>query len=468
MMMVMPMRPWLHAAVKNTGPSTLCQASTIVAGLTNRRPRVAPEGALDSALRRAEWPWHALSFAICFLLAVIFTLPTSLAPASGLMGYSGDNFQHAWFLWEFAHAVAKLHNPFYTDLIYFPSRANLAWSTMDPLAGAVALPVSLALGPVVAYNVSLVLQLALAAFFARLLCLRVCENQIAALVGGACFGFSPFLLAHSLGHLSLVTAFPAPLYFLALDRLLTSNKPGWKDGTLLGGALLLTALAHYNYTVICILATLVVIAVDIALGGWQLLWRSWKALACGAVTFVVVFSPMLAMLVGNAADRPKPRGIEHVQQYSADVLGFLIPSWNHILLGRFARRMDLSVFVAGYEGTVYIGIVILALAVFGAIKARELGRTRWMWQALTLGVAFYLLSLGPSLRVLGHATSIPGPAALLYRLPGLDFVSAPARFAVITALAAAILVSLGITFLLERLPHTPQRYLRSQASPRYF
>ena len=114
---------------------------------------------------------------------------------------------------------------------------------------------------------------------------------------------------------------------------------------------------------------------------------------------------------------PKPRGLEHVKQYSADVLGFLIPPWNHIVFGRFAKGMDLSVFVAGYEGTVYLSVVILVLAMVGAWKGREVAR-RWTWQAVTLGVVFYLMSLGPALRVLGHATKIPGPAALLYQVPG--------------------------------------------------
>ena len=75
------------------------------------------------------------------------------------------------------------------------------------------------------------------------------------MTGGICFGFSAFLLAHALGHLSLVTAFPIPVYFLALDHLVNARNPGWKHGLWLGLALLLTALAHYNYTVICLIAT---------------------------------------------------------------------------------------------------------------------------------------------------------------------------------------------------------------------
>ena len=172
-------------------------------------------------------------------------------------------------------------NPFYTNLIFYPNQVNLAWSTTDPLAGTLALPLSLFAGPFVAYNLSLVLQLALGAFFARLLCLKVCRNEAAALIGGIVFGFSPFLLAHALGHLSLVTAFPIPLYVLALARILDRENPSWKDGVLLGMALLLTALAHYNYTVFCLMLTVVLLVTDLVLESTDLLKKIWIPLGCG-------------------------------------------------------------------------------------------------------------------------------------------------------------------------------------------
>jgi len=404
---------------------------------------------------------HWISFLLCIVFALVFTLPGSLSPASGLLGYSGDNFQHAWFLWHFARSVVRFQNPFYTNLIYYPSTVNLAWSTTDPLAGTVALPMSLMLGPVAAYNLSLILQLALAAFFARLLCLRACRNETAAFLGGICFGFSPFLTAHALGHLSLVTAFPISLYFLALDRVLrhrgSSWKEDWKDGLLLGLALLLTALAHYNYTVVCLAATLVVIAVDAILMGPRLIEKVWRPLAWASATFLITFSPILIMLVGTAADTPRPRPIQNIRQYSSDALGFLIPSWNHVLFGNFARGLDPSVFVAGYEGTVYVGPVILVLAILGFWKGRTFQR-RCAVQGAALAAIFYALSLGPALRILGRQTGIPGPAALLYRIPWMRFVSAPARFHVISALGLAVLSSLGVAFLLNRLQVTWQRH----------
>ncbi|HEV2617409.1 MAG TPA: hypothetical protein VGU63_12460 [Candidatus Acidoferrales bacterium] len=387
-------------------------------------------------------------------------MPASLSPASALLGYPGDNYQHAWFLWHFAKALASGHNPFYTHLLFYPTRANLAWSTLDPLAGLLALPLSLLAGPVIAYNFSLILQLALAAFFARLLCLRICRNEIAALFGGIAFGLGPFLLAHALGHLSLVTAFPIPLYLLALDNLLRKQTPSWKDGILLGLALLLTALAHYNYTVFCVLLTAVILAVDLALAPsinrLALLKRTWRALTVAAATFVAAFSPLLFMLLGNRASVPAPRPISHIVQFSADALGFLIPSWNNLLFGGLARGLNARIFVAGFEGTVYTGPILLLLAILGICKGRT-KHSQWTMRAAIAALVFYLLSLGPEIRILGRLTGIPAPAALLYHFRFARFVSVPARFDVIVSLCLAILGSIGLAWCLDNLQKKSQR-----------
>lgn len=405
---------------------------------------------------------HLIAFLLCLVLGFVFTLPGSLAPSSSLLGYPGDNFQHAWFLWHFARSVSHGQNPFDTRLLFYPSRVTLAWSTTDPLAGFIALPLSLLAGPAVAYNLSLILQLALSAFFARLLCLRITRNEPAAFIGGIVFGFSPFLMAHALGHLSLVTAFPVPLFVLLLDRVFRAAKPSWRAGIPAGLALLLAGLAHYNYAVICALFALFWLLVELALrsASQRALWlrRVWKPLASGAAVFLVGFSPILWMMLGNSADVPVSRGPSHLDVFSADILGFFIPGWNHVFLGRLSSHLDARIFAAGFEGTVYVGVIVLALAAIGFWKGRA-QRAPWAIRAFLLGLAFYLLSLGPWPDLLGHSLHVPGPAALFYFLPFAKFMSAPARFHAAVALCLAILCSLGVKFLLERTANRSHRRL---------
>jgi hypothetical protein len=404
---------------------------------------------------------HAIAFAVCLALGFVFTLPGSLSLNSGLLGDPGDNFQHAWFLWHFAHALLHGQNPFYAHLLFYPTRVNLAWSTTDPVAGFLALPLSVLAGPVIAYNLSLILQLALAAFCARLLCLRISRNQIAALIGGMLFGFSPYLMAQALQHLSLVTAFPIALFALALDRIFSTDSPSWRMGIPLGIALLLAALAHYNYAAICLVFAALLLAIEVGqrFGSRVTLFFTsvWKPIGAGAITFLVGFAPLLWMMLGTPSKVPSPRRPGHIEVMSADVFGFAIPSWNHIFFGKLARGLNPDLFLAGVEGTVYIGAVVLALAAIGFWKRRETNQ-RWAIRAAILGFAFWGLSLGPRIHVFGHELNIPGPAALFFDLPFAKFVSAPARFDVMVALCLAILGSLAVKYLLEAPAFRAHRY----------
>jgi hypothetical protein len=417
---------------------------------------VTDGGACSRAVRS-----HGLAFIICLAAAFVFTWPGSLSLNSGLLGFPGDNFQHAWFLWHFARALLHGHNPFYTRLMFYPTRVNLAWSTTDPLAGFLALPLSVFAGPVVAYNLSLILQLALAAFCARLLCLRVTRNEVGALIGGLIFGFSPYLMAHALEHLSLVTAFPIPLFVLALDRLFANESPSWTMGIPLGIALLLSALAHYNYTVICIVFAALFLVIEIwrnrRIGMARFLGRIFRPIAAGAATFSIGFSPLLWMMLGTRGEIPAPRHPGHIEVMSADALGFAIPSWNHVFFGKFVREMNPDMFRAGVEGTVYVGAIVLALAAIGLWTRRKTNRL-WAVRAAILGVVFWILSLGPRVHTLGHEMSFPAPAELFFDLPFAKFVSAPARFDVIIELCLAILASLAMKFLLESRSTRAHRY----------
>jgi hypothetical protein len=402
---------------------------------------------------------HLTAFFVYLALAVIFTLPASLHPARALLGQGGDNYQHSWRLWAFAKAVIHGHNPFHSDLICYPFGANLVWATLDPLVGMLALPLSLSLGPVLTYNISLILQLALGAFFARLLFLRISHHPAAATIGGMIFGFSPFLLSHALAHLSLVTVFTIPLYVLALDKLLEAGKPSWKEGSLLGLALLLVALANYQYTVFCLMFTAVVLGIDFGLERMGLLKRVWKPLLVSAVTFLVCFSPLLFMMLGGANSSPKPMPIEHAQLYSADLLGSFVPSPLHWFLGQYVqRKMPAEFFVGGLEGCVYTGFLALALGAVGFWAAQGKER-RWAERALVSGILFAALSLGPTVHLLGKPTDLRAPAGLLYKVKVARFVREPARLSIITTLCLSLLATLGLVFLINKLQRPWQKSL---------
>lgn len=408
--------------------------------------------------RKSE-SWRDKGFALAFyvVLAFVFTLPSSIHPSQSLLGRGGDNYLHAWFLWEFARALVHGQNPFHTTLILYPMGANLTWATTDILGQIMAVPLSLLLGPVVTYNVLVVLQLALGAFFARVLCLRVCRNAMAATIGGIVFGFSPFLLVHALGHLSLITTFPLPIYVLAFGRLFDKEHPSWKDGVLVGLALTLAALGNYEYALILVLFSALVVVIDFGRAGFPLLKRIWMPLAASVVVFFVCLSPILLMM---SRDYAKPAPFENATAYSADALSFFVPSLDQSVLGSYVRKLPAHFFVGpgGIEGVEFIGLAALCLALIGAWSATE-DQRRWAGRALVAGAVFALLSLGPIIHVLGERVLIlPAPAAPLYKLSVMRFLREPARLSIVTTLCVSLLSSIGLAFVLSKVNISWKRF----------
>src|SRR3989442_7403210 len=98
------------------------------------------------------------------------------------------------------------------------------WNTTAPLIGVAMAPLTLTLGGIFAYNVAETLGLATSAMAAFVMIrhyVRATDatGTVAALIGGALYGFSPYMAAHALGHPPAVTVFTAPLMLLLVDDL---------------------------------------------------------------------------------------------------------------------------------------------------------------------------------------------------------------------------------------------------------
>jgi hypothetical protein len=148
----------------------------------------------------------------------------------------------------------------------------------------------------------------------------------------------------------------------------------------------------------------------------------------------------------------KPAPLEHATSYSADLFSFVVPSLQQTLLGHFVRQLPSRFFVGpgGIEGIEFIGFAALILAVIGCWVARG-NQRRWAGRAMVAGVVFAIISLGPTIHVMGRPSFLPAPAAPLYKLSMMRFLREPARLSIVTLLCAAMLASIGLAFALGKL-----------------
>jgi len=361
--------------------------------------------------------------------------------ASYHVGTGPDSVQSIWYLAWWAHAIAHRLNPLSPDVLFVPGGANLAWTTDVPLATLFAIPLTLTIGPVAAYNTLMLLAPALAGWAGFVLCRYVARSCSAGWLGGFVFGFSPYMVGGMLGHLDLLMVFPIPLLvWLALRRLGDEiSRPRFVAATALLLVVQFGCFVEIFATATAFGAVALGLALLMAEGEDRRGVSSLIApIALSYAITAVVVSPMLYYMFADGF----PRGsVFSPWLFSADLLGLLVPTPINALgrLQLFARLT--SSFRSGFgEYGAYIAPPLLIIA---ALYARSYWRTahgRLMLDLLALGC---VLTLGPWLEVAGRIT-IALPWLVLENLPLLG-KALPARFAVYVFLVLAVMASIWIS-----------------------
>src|SRR6266540_3839608 len=149
---------------------------------------------------------------------------TWTAPRGATIGGHGDPWLFVWFLKSDQLAVTHAHSPLFSHELNVPGGVNLTWNTSEILPGVLLAGVTAWLGPVFTYNLLVTLALPLSAWAASLVFRRYVRSQLAAAVGGLLYGFSPYMVAHALGHLHLILAVTPPLLLALLDEVLVRQR----------------------------------------------------------------------------------------------------------------------------------------------------------------------------------------------------------------------------------------------------
>lgn len=375
-------------------------------------------------------------------LAVALFASTWQAPATHVIGSNGDPFVYVWFLRWFAFSLTHGLNPFVTDYVNYPQGYNVMWNTPMPLAGWILTPVTLWVGPVVAYNAVVTSALALSAWSAFLVFGRYLRSRLAALVGGLVYGFSPFMVIQAVGHWHVVMAFTPPLVLLLVDEIVVRTKHSAVRLGLAAGVLGAVQMLLSEE----ILATEVLTAV-IALAILAVLYRHEVR---GRIRRVATASGVAAMVTALLTAVPLweqffgPNHITGVIQprnvYVTDLLNLVVPTDFQWLAPGAALQVSNNFTGNGSEWNGYLGIPLLAVCIITAYRYRRDAVVRVV---ALVGLAMVLLSFGPHLHVGGHDTPIRLPYVVVDHLPLFGNLL-PNRLALYVDLLAALLLAVFI------------------------
>lgn len=363
-----------------------------------------------------------------------------------LGGGTDDPAQSIWFLAYVPTALRHGYNPLFTDFIHYPDGVNLMWNAGAMLLDVLATPITLTLGPVVAYNLLMVLGPALTSWTARMWIGRHVRRDGAAVLGGLVIGFSPYAVGHGAVHLSLAfAAFVPVMLMLAEDLLWRRPRPRWRTGVLLGVVTAAQALVSEELvllTAIGAAATMLVAVVNRPRDVLRAVRGGAAGVAIAIASFGAVFGyPLLTQLRGGRA-----LGSLDAKPYVAEPLDWILPT-DRLLTAAVHRTGEFSARGLGqWEAGGYLGVMLIGVLVVIA---------GWLWHRPAVRIAAIMvpvtmvLSLGPQLRIGGHFLGPPLPWAALRMLPGISDVL-PIRMAFPMWIAVGLLVAFGAEAMLGR------------------
>jgi hypothetical protein len=308
-----------------------------------------------------------LFLALALTYPIVSNLATAVPVDHQIPGWrpgDGDPWQSLWGFWLLKQSVMTTGTiPFTTDLLFYPLGTSIGMVVLVLLPGLAVLPLVAMLGPVVAYNVVMLVAFVLAGYAAFLLVRTVTGHSGAAFLGGLVFAFSPYHMAHALEHVFLLaSAVWVPLYALFLLR--TVDIGGVRNAALAALAMALTTASNPYYAIFLALFTLLLIGTRLleARGG-----PARRAIARRTVGLVVLGLLLAGPYIAFAArhlgdDAVITPSLVDVNQWSADILALFVPSPQHPLWGPLTRPLYASFTGNLFEQTVYLGYVALALA----------------------------------------------------------------------------------------------------------
>lgn len=390
--------------------------------------------------------WWVLAI---FILSAGFAIYPVLGGFNARMiGSLGDNVQYVYITGRVAEALRSGQSIFSDPQLNYPDGLLLAATDVPFLSMLAAVPWTTLFGPVSGYNLIIFLSHFLSGYFAYLWILRLTKSRLAGLIAGLSFLLAPYRIAHSYGHLQLVSTQFLPLFFWSLDNVLQSPTPGRRNLVLLALATFAVGFSSQYYLAISLLCG-VIYAILTTPRPKYLLYQGWKvALSVGAGALLSTYPYFQVALSQQLYN---PYALENIRLWSNSFLDFIIPPYTHALWGEAMTllypRDD------WIEHSAYLGIAALLLALAALVIKNHPNRRRaFTW----FGVAVFalVLALGTDIWIQNNPLQAEDPlwlpAAYLGRLPGLGLIRVWARFSIIVSLFVSLLAGVGVAELRER------------------
>ncbi|MFF3868021.1 hypothetical protein [Micromonospora sp. NPDC001898] len=385
--------------------------------------------------RRGRWTdvLAVLSFA---LIAFWVTVRLWVNPTHGVRDNRSDQALFEWMMAHGARVLTDFAYPFGSDRMNVPDSVNLMANTSVLSISLPMTPVTVLLGPRIAFLVFLtggMIATATAWYF--VLSRVLVGSRGPAWLGAGFCAFAPAMVSHANAHPNIVSQFVVPLIVWRTLRLPDGGR--WlRNGVLL--ALVIVWQAFINLEILLMTAIgLGVVVVVLALGRPELRRRARPFLAglavAAALAAVLLAYPLYVQFFGPGAYEGLS---ELIRGYRTDLASFTAFGRESIA---GVPQANLKLVKNPTEENGFFGwpLVILVGALVWWLR-----RSPVVLGLAAVGLLFAVLSLGREIQFEGRATGIAGPWAALENLPILHSV-VPTRWALATVPIVGVLLAFG-------------------------
>jgi hypothetical protein len=336
-----------------------------------------------------------------------------------------------WTVWWNADRLTHGLAHYWEGPIFHPTAGTFAFSEPQPTLGLVA-PLYYATGSLaLAYNVYLLINLALNGWVMSLLMRRMGQGFLIAALGGAMCVLLPYV-HWQLGVLQLVPLWGILWMCLALENMAAA--PTLARGAVLGVAFGMTYWLCNYYGLF--LSVLMAICGLIPLAGCKLLrWRTWAAIAVSLVVAGVMCGPIVWAQVHYILGLQFVRDIEYFKMLSTTIEEYLRPEGINWLgtndwLPRFNVERSMS---SGHLKT----LLALVGLIYGLCRSDYRRRTIFWGTMLAAAIA-----LASASHIRAGDWSLHQSLAKYW--PGFAQIRTLLRFAVFAQLASIVLAGYGL------------------------
>ena len=365
---------------------------------------------------------------LLFLWGIHGHITTTMIAAPG-----PDPKQWPWFLAWWPYAINHWTNPFYTHAIWNPNGETIAWATSTPLLAILIAPITALAKPIAAYNIMTMATMAANATAARNLTIATGTPPGRSTLAGLLIAYSPFFMAELMGRPNIFTMWPtltmAALYIQHARRQIPPTRYRWDM------AIMATAQAYIcieTMVTTCLIGALSIITAYIIHPPTRNRIRQTikHTAQAAAITTAATLPLVITMLLAPHNHHPFFRP----EWASADLTSFIIPSPLTWLGGRALQLLTIQDKCIMWEQDAYIGIPLLAITTYLIIRCRHTATARIGTLTITIPA---ILSLGPTLEILGSNTHITMPFSILLHIPLLQQIT-PTRLTMYSTIATII------------------------------